>query len=231
MAKNISNDLDSIENAFKEICNIDINDGVNFDLGTIKTQRIKEDADYEGVRIKIIAYIGRARVHLQVDIGFGDVIIPKSVKIKYPVLLDFKSPEINAYSYDSVIAEKFEAMVYLAVLNSRMKDFYDIHTLLNIRGFDGRVLQEAIFETFQRRATKVEKDLIIFTEDFMRDSARNKQWKLFLKRIGNNNLEFKEVVKDIRDFIKPIYDAILKEEEFLYQWDYQNKEWKTYLNK
>ena len=228
LAKNIPNDLDSIESAFKEICSMDIYDGVDFDLENINIQRIKEDADYEGVRIKTVAYIGRARVYLQIDIGFGDVIIPKPIKIQYPVLLNFESPKINAYSFDSVIAEKFEAMISLSVLNSRMKDFYDIYMLLNERKFDGRILQEAIFETFQKRATILEKDLIIFTDDFMKDDNSNKQWNLFLKRIGKNNLEFEEVMTELKTFIKPIYDAILKEEEFLQQWNCHKRCWEKY---
>ncbi|MDW7674912.1 MAG: nucleotidyl transferase AbiEii/AbiGii toxin family protein, partial [Bacillota bacterium] len=123
-----------------------------------------------------------AKVTLQIDIGFGDVVIPKPVKVKYPVLLEFENPEINAYSFDSVVSEKFEAIVSLSLLNSRMKDFYDIYVLLNERSFDGRVLQEAIFETFQRRRTIIEEELIIFSDEFAKDASRNKQWKLFLKK-------------------------------------------------
>jgi predicted nucleotidyltransferase component of viral defense system len=228
LAKNISNDLKNIKYIFKEICSIEGNDAVRFDTETIKTQNIKEDADYRGVRLKIIAYIGQARVHLQIDIGFGDTVIPKPVKIIYPVLLNLESPELNVYSFESVIAEKFEAMISLASLNSRMKDFYDIYMLLNNRDFDGRVLQEAFYETFQRRGTILEKDIEIFTHEFMINSNRNKQWDIFLKRIGKNNLRFKKVMEGIKKFTWPVYNTILKEDEFLYQWDSQKNEWIYY---
>jgi predicted nucleotidyltransferase component of viral defense system len=230
LAKNIPNDLQEIENAFKEICNIKANDGIDFDLDSISSMSIKEAADYEGVRLKAAAFIGRAKVTLQIDIGFGDVVIPKPVKVKYPVLLEFENPEINAYSFDSVVSEKLEAIVSLSLLNSRMKDFYDIYVLLNERNFDGRVLQEAIFETFQRRRTIIEEELIIFSDEFAKDASRNKQWKLFLKKIGLSNLEFERVIKEIYRFIKPVYNAILAEEEFLYQWDSNIKEWKKYAH-
>ncbi|MEW6622350.1 MAG: nucleotidyl transferase AbiEii/AbiGii toxin family protein [Bacillota bacterium] len=225
LAKNIPNDPENIEKVFKDICNMEASDGVNFDLGSIKAISIKEGADYEGVRVKVPAFIGQAKIILQVDIGFGDIVIPKPVSVKYPALLDFENPEINAYSFDSVIAEKFEAIVSLSLLNSRMKDFYDIYELLNKRNFDGRVLQEAIFQTFQRRGTRIEKDLMIFSDDFANDSSRNKQWKLFLKKIGKEEKEFVEVIKEIFRFIKPIYNAMLEEEEFFYQWNCVTKQW------
>lgn len=230
LAKNISNNFKNVENIFKEICSIGVNDAVQFDTETIQIQNIKEDADYGGIRLKIIAYIGQARVHLQIDIGFGDIVIPKPVKIRYPVLLNLESPELNVYSFESVIAEKFEAMISLASLNSRMKDFYDIYMLLNKRDFDGRVLQEAFYETFQRRGTILEKDIEIFTHEFVIDSARNKQWNIFLNRIGKNNLKFKNIMEDIKKFTWPVYNTILKEDEFLYQWDSQKNEWLNYYS-
>lgn len=228
LAKNISNNLINIEYIFKEICSIEVNDAVQFDTETIQILNIKEDADYGGVRLKIIAYIGQARVHLQIDIGFGDIVIPKPVKIRYPVLLNLESPELNVYSFESVIAEKFETMVSLASLNSRMKDFYDIYMLLNKRDFDGRVLQEAFYETFQRRGTILEKDIEIFTHEFVIDSVRNKQWNMFLKRICKNNIKFQKIIEDIKKFTWPVYNAILKEDEFLYQWKSQKSEWIEY---
>lgn len=227
LAKQISNDIQYIKAAFESICALPVEeDGVEFDVNGITAERIKEDADYEGVRIKIPASLGRMKKQLQLDIGFGDVIIPKPRDIQYPTLLNMKPPEIRVYSTDSVIAEKFEAMISLSVANSRMKDFYDIFTLLSTENFDGRVLWEAIFETFQRRRTNLEKEHPVFSPSFAEDEIRIKQWKAFLRRIGlKENLEFPFVMERIRDFLFPIYDSILNEDEFLKMWNCQTLKW------
>ncbi|MCM3797715.1 nucleotidyl transferase AbiEii/AbiGii toxin family protein [Caldibacillus thermoamylovorans] len=227
LAKQISNDIQYIKAAFESICALTVEeDGVEFDVNGITAERIKEDADYEGVRIKIPASLGRMKKQLQLDIGFGDVIIPKPRDIQYPTLLNMKPPEIRVYSTDSVIAEKFEAMISLSVANSRMKDFYDIFTLLSTENFDGRVLWEAIFETFQRRRTNLEKEHPVFSPSFAEDEIRIKQWKAFLRRIGlKENLEFPFVMERIRDFLFPIYDSILNEDEFLKMWNCQTLKW------
>jgi len=227
LAKQISNDIQYIKAAFESICALTVEeDGVEFDVNGITAERIKEDADYEGVRIKIPASLGRMKKQLQLDIGFGDVIIPKPQDIQYPTLLNMKPPEIRVYSTYSVIAEKFEAMISLSVVNSRMKDFYDIFTLLSTENFDGRVLWEAIFETFQRRGTNLEKEHPVFSPSFAEDETRIKQWKAFLRRIGlKENLEFPFVMERIRDFLFPIYDSILNENEFFKMWNCQTLKW------
>lgn len=129
LAKDTANQLDSIKMVFSEICIITVDDGVNFDSDSIEVDRIKEDADYEGVRVKILAKLDNTKKILQLDIGFGDVIVPGAKEIEYPSLLEMEKPKIKAYSLESVIAEKFEAMVFLGDFNSRMKDFYDIYSI------------------------------------------------------------------------------------------------------
>ncbi|WFA85248.1 MULTISPECIES: nucleotidyl transferase AbiEii/AbiGii toxin family protein [Paenibacillus] len=154
LARQIANELDLLRESFVSICSIVVpTDGIAFQLDELTTERIKEDADYEGVRIKVTALLGRMRKSLQFDIGFGDVVVPKPQLIEYPVLLDMTAPQVQAYSRESVISEKFEAMITLSVMNSRMKDFYDIYTLLTTNNFDGRILHEAVSETFQQRGT------------------------------------------------------------------------------
>lgn len=106
-----------------------------------------------------------------------------------------------------------------------MKDFYDIFTLLNTNNFDGRKLQEAVFETLQRRHTIIEKENVIFTEQFIKDENRNKLWESFLRKINVPKIEFTEVMNNIKIFLKPIYNAITDEEEFFMQWNYANKRW------
>jgi predicted nucleotidyltransferase component of viral defense system len=227
LAKQISNDIQYIKEAFESICALAVEeDSVEFDVNGITAERIKEDAEYEGIRIKIPASLGKMKKQLQLDIGFGDVIIPKPQDIQYPTLLNMDPPEIHVYSIDSVIAEKFEAMISLSVANSRMKDFYDIFILLSTENFDGRVLWEAIFETFQRRGTNLEKDHPVFSPSFIEDVNRIKQWKAFLRRIGlTEELEFPFVMERIKDFLFPVYKSIIKEDEYLKMWNCQTLKW------
>jgi predicted nucleotidyltransferase component of viral defense system len=153
LAKNLLNATEDIKSNFQEICMIEMDDGIEYLTDDIQVYRIKEDTIYEGVRVLIECYLGKVRKRLQIDIGFGDVIIPKPLILEYPTILNMPQPLMQAYSVESVVAEKFEAMIRLAHVNSRMKDFYDIYTLTESFDFDGRTLYESIFETFQRRGT------------------------------------------------------------------------------
>ena len=230
LAKQIANDLERLTASFIVICSIDEpSDGVVFLVDEMTTDRIKEDSNYEGVRVKVIAMLGRMRKVIQFDIGFGDVVVPKPQLIEYPVLLDMETPKVQAYSKESVISEKFEAMISLSVMNSRMKDFYDIYTLLGAENYDGRVLYEAVFETFQRRGTIVEKVHPLFTKEFAFDENRIRQWKAFLKRTGMNQaLDFKEVLGNIVTFLEPIYQNVLMEREFFGRWNVTDKAWSKF---
>jgi len=142
LARELASNLDALKEVFTEIASISIDDEVIYDTNSITTERIKEDADYEGVRIKLTAHMQNMRKILQFDIGFGDVIVPKPQSMEYPTLLDMDRPVLKAYSKESIISEKFEAMLYLAEANSRMKDFYDIYNLCNNFEFDGRILSK-----------------------------------------------------------------------------------------
>ncbi len=225
LVENINNDMGNIKKILLEICKMEYNDGISFEEKSIIVERIKEDAEYEGVRVKITGYLGNAKKQLQLDIGFGDVVIPKPIIMTYPSLLEMEPPQIKVYSIESVIAEKFEAMITLAELNSRMKDFYDIYNLANTYQFDASVLQEAVYETFQRRSTIIEKEHIIFTEEFSKEIQRNIRWNEFLKKIGNEHIDFKEVTKVIIKFLLPIYTSIIYEKEFFGYWDNANTTW------
>lgn len=226
LAQQISNDKDDIKNIFLSVCSINYeDDGLIFNGDDIEVEDIKEDADYHGVRVKTTCYLGNAKKMVQLDIGFGDIVIPKPREMECPVLLDLEAPIIKVYSLESIISEKFQAMIALSVANSRMKDFYDIYTLLATNNFDGRKLQEAVFETLQRRHTILEKDHVIFTEQFILDESRNRLWESFLRKINVEKFEFREAMKYIGNFLKPIYDFITAEEEFFMQWDCTNRKW------
>jgi hypothetical protein len=147
----IDNSLEMVAAAMKDACAVDVEaDGMSFNGETVTAARITEGAEYEGVRVRVQGGLGNARVSLQIDIGFGDVIVPGPSKVVFPVLLDFPAPELNGYTMESTIAEKFQAMVKLGVLNSRMKDFYDIWMLARTFDFKGEMLSKAVEKTFEK---------------------------------------------------------------------------------
>jgi len=231
LAEQISNDIENIRKAFSEICNVQCeDDGLVFSGDEIEVEEIKKDVEYHGIRVKTNCFLGNARKVLQLDVGFGDVVVPRPQMMECPILLDMKAPVIKVYSLESIISEKFQAMISLSVINSRMKDFYDIFTLLNTNSFDGRKLQGAVDETLQTRHTVIERENIIFTEEFMKDVNRIKMWKAFLRKINSANIEFDEVMREIIIFLKPIYDVIVHEEEFLEFWDHDKKQWSKHKN-
>ena len=219
LAKETASNLNTFRDIFAEITTIPSDDAVIYDHDSITTERIKEDADYEGVRIKITAYLGNIRKLLQFDIGFGDVVVPKPEDLEYPTLLDMEKPVIKAYSKESVIAEKFEAMLYLAELNSRMKDFYDIYSLSTSFDFDGRVLYEAILQTITRRGTHTSKEPTVFSGSFANSGDKATQWGAFKRRTAvGGDITFPEVVEMIGIFLKPVYGCIISEKEFFGHW-------------
>jgi len=207
----------------KDICKIKvIPDGLIFDSKTVKGQRIKEDADYEGVRVKFVGLLERSRIPMQIDIGFGDSIYPKPKIIEYPVILDFPKPKLKGYPAESVISEKFEAMVKLGLLNSRMKDFYDIWLMMRQFDFDGLRLAEALKRTFKQRKTSLPKNKPLFEEEIYDEkSDRQTLWKAFLRKgdIKHAPEKLRTTAKVIEDFlIKPL-DAIKKDQKFDTEWE------------
>ena len=144
---------------------------------SIEAARIKEGAEYEGVRVRFIATLAQARIPMQIDIGFGDVIVPAPTQVEYPTLLDFPAPVLLAYPKETVVAEKLEALTKLGLLNSRMKDYYDLALLSRLYSFNGAVLVEAIIATFRHRETPIETDPIGLTEAYFADPARSLQWR------------------------------------------------------
>ena len=151
-----SNDETNIVSQIRDIMAVSVEpDGLTFATDSIQSEQITEDADYEGIRIRFRGNLDSARVTLQVDIGFGDIIYPGPEESDLPTMLDFPTARLLCYSRESAIAEKFEAMVKLGVLNSRMKDFYDIWLLSRQFDFAGAKLAEAIRLTFERRETAV----------------------------------------------------------------------------
>ena len=211
LGSGVSNDLEEIKNAFIEICKVNDDDSVWFNIETITSETIKEDDKYEGVRLFIEAGFDTIKQKIQVDVGFGDIIVPQPQVIEYPLLLsDEKSVFINAYSKESIISEKFHAMIELSFFNSRMKDFYDVYFLLQSKEIDKIILTESIQSTFKNRETIFTNKHSFFNTEFSEDLRLTNSWKLFLKKNKLNEvLQFNDVVNFIVKEIKPIWKHLI----------------------
>lgn len=204
-----SNETASIVAQIRDILLAEVDpDGLVFDPGTIQAERITEDADYEGIRVRFRGALDSARVNMQIDIGFGDVVFPAPEESALPTLLDSPAPRLLCYSRESAIAEKFEAMVKLRELNSRMKDFYDIWLLSRQFDFAGENMAEAIRLTFDRRGTPLPDDIVAFTEGF--GETKQTQWAAFHRRLRQDHVPalFSEVVLSVREFLLPLTAAL-----------------------
>ena len=213
LAKQIRNDKDEIKQIFQTICCIKYDDDcVIFHIDSIKTAYISEENKYNGVRVFVDAGLDTIRQRLQIDIGFSDVITPAPVYLTYPTLLnELAKPIIRAYSIETVIAEKFQAMIILGNFNTRMKDFYDVYILLNNNKIEDDNLQEAILQTFKNRNTDFVENNELFLQSFYEDPNRQTMWKAFLQKMKiTDNLEFSFVVKSIVERLQPIYDYLFK---------------------
>jgi hypothetical protein len=217
----IENSPEAVAEAMAEACEVDVErDGLLFAAGSVEARRITEDAEYSGVRVSLRATLGNARIKLQVDIGIGDSVFPAPSRIEYPTLLDFPAPELSGYPVESSIAEKFQAMVKLGLLNSRMKDFCDVWMLSGACDFKGDVLAEAIRRTFSRRGTPVTADSMVFDSKFARDSEKQTQWAAFVGRPGLEEApgRFVDVAAVVASFLRPVARAIVEGSDFDLTW-------------
>ncbi len=210
------------EKIFQEICDLPVeDDGLVFLARSVQGERIKEDQEYEGLRLRMSCRLENARIPIQIDVGFGDVVVPAADEVTYPVLLDFPAPVLPAYSRESVVAEKFHAMVTLGIANSRMKDFYDLWILARQFDFQGPLLCEAICATFQRRRTAVPSAApLALSPDFSRDPRKLLQWRAFLGKgkLDTESTGLNEVVDTLRRFLLPVIVAITAKQPLDMSW-------------
>jgi predicted nucleotidyltransferase component of viral defense system len=172
---------DAMIAAFREILAVNVADGVEFDLGALRVDRIREELEYGGLRLRTTASISGARIAVTVDVGFGDALEPGAEVIDYPSLLHLPTPRLRAYARETVIAEKFQAMVTLGRANSRMKDFYDVWLLSQSFPFDDDRLARAIAATSERRGTAIPVELPdALGQGFAEDEQKQRQWSAFL---------------------------------------------------
>lgn len=214
-----TNDPEKMKTVVKKICEIEMEDGVVFDTNSLTTEIIKEDAEYQGVRVSFMGKLEKAEIPLQIDIAVGDTIVPRPEDHDFPVMLG-DSFNLKIYPKETVVAEKLQAMVALDMMNSRMKDFFDIWFLATNFEFDGELLQRAIITTFENRSTQLIELPTALTEKFYSDKNKKLQWTAFRKRIGSAATEsLKEVCGVIKGFVSEILKASIDGEKFRRNWN------------
>lgn len=225
-----ANDISSLVQVFKEICCQEYEqDGVSFQEETVTGQKIKEDQEYEGVRINLQGTLDSTKISLQVDIGFGDAITPSPEEAQLPTILDLPVPYLRIYPRETVISEKFQAMVSLGISNSRLKDFYDIWFLCQNFQFQGNLLTQAIKATFERRKTSLPTiEPLALTTEFAEDTNKQKQWQAFLNKgqLKSEHKHLREIITIIKDFLMPPCVAMAENKAFNQHW-YPSKGWQS----
>lgn len=221
----------TLHSIFRDICTLKVEpDGLRFAPDSIRIEEIREPQEYPGWRIGVDAYLGKARIPIQVDVAFGDVVIPKPQESEYPTLIPFPAPRLRTYPKETMIAEKLETMVALGMVNSRMKDFFDVWFLAHNFEFEGEMLVEAIAATFEQRRTEIpSKAPLALTDEFAEDSDKAAQWRAFLQRTGLSikqgrglqeavPQELKGLITDLREFLLLPLRAAATGQEFRRVW-------------
>ena len=207
MAEKINRDREFLTKVFQEILEISCDeDGVTFDTENITFEPNTMEKKYPGTRFFFTAHMDSIVHKMTVDIGFGDVVTPCPASIDFPLLLpNIPSVNLQAYSLETVVAEKFHTMIDRDEYNSRMKDFFDCYQLLTKRSLDDSMLYEAVKATFDNRGLECNPERKLFTDEFINDTYRQMQWKLFLKKIHwKEELNFGEVMQIITNRLKPM---------------------------
>ena len=202
----INNSPESIRNTVEQIIDQEVDDDcLVFMSSTIEITDITKDAGYVGRRVNFRGMLGTIRIPMQIDIGFGDEVIPPPILIDTPSLLNYPSAKIRGYAFETSIAEKVHVMLQLELLNSRMKDFYDIWLLSNQVDLDQKILIDAIVGTFTRRKSKISMSSIVFSDEFVNDNDKQKQWTAFCKKRGIKEVpeKFSTIAKETITFLKP----------------------------
>ncbi len=207
----MDNAVEAVVEVMREVCGQVVEpDGLVFDAESVAGEAIKEDADYSGVRVTFLVTLQNARVSMQIDMGFGDVVTPAAAMTEYPALLDFPAPQLLGYPRETVVAEKFEAMTKLGLLNSRMKDFYDLWVLRRRFDFDGVTLAAAVRRTFAHRKTAVVAQPTALTPTFGGDAAKQTQWQGFVRktRLDDVPKSLQSVIDELVPFLVPVAAAV-----------------------
>lgn len=215
------NSVTHLEAIMRDACEVIVpEDGLRFDPLSVSGSRIKEDSEYEGVRVRFGGFLDKARIPMQIDVGFGDIVYPKADKQSYPTILDFPAPILRTYPRETVIAEKFHAMVILGSLNSRLKDFFDIWLLANQYDFEGSELARAIQKTFERRETRIDPAPVALASAFTSSERVRNQWTAFVRRssLAEASLPLDEIWSQLERFLIPPAQAAANRTRFDLNW-------------
>ena len=201
-----SAEIPRMQAVFRDICRIEVEDGIVFDPASVKATEIRKEANYAGIRVTLLGKLDTARCPVQADIGFGDAVVPGPDEVDYPVILDeIPVPHLRAYPRYTVVAEKLEALTSLGMLNSRMKDYFDLWVLARYSEFDRQILIRAVAATFDRRHTSIPDVLPVgLSDEFAMDPLKEKQWNGFLRKNSIAPKPRSEVVTDLRVFLMPV---------------------------
>jgi hypothetical protein len=192
---------------FEDLCDIQVEDGITFDRASIRAEEIRKEANYSGMRVTLAAYLDGARSVVQVDVGYGDAVTPAPEFAEYPVLLDeFPNPWLRVYPRYTVVAEKLDAIISLGMVNSRMKDYFDIWVILRESELDLEVLRSAVRATIERRHTMMPEGLPLgLSDEFAQDKGKNMQWNAFLNKNQLGEIQLNELLKDLRSKLEYLF--------------------------
>jgi predicted nucleotidyltransferase component of viral defense system len=220
------NTLANLTEIIQEICIQPVEpDGMTFDPNSVAGETTLEGANYEGLRLRFWGYLGEARVRMIIDLGFADPITPSQTVLQFPTILDMPAPILQGYPPETVIAEKLESMVSLGMINSRMKDFYDIWEISRRFDFEGRILQEAIAQTFTARNTLIPQEIpVALSDTFVQE--KEALWEAFLNRINpERSVQLESVIADLTALLFPVLQATAEGAQFSLNWG-AGKTWK-----
>lgn len=209
LGDHISRNKENIKRIMHEICSIECEeDGMTFECGEdeIWLEDITVEKEYNGTRVHMTAHMDTIVQQFSIDVGFGDVIVPQPAQLDYPLLIEgLPAVNVEAYSLETVVAEKFQTMIDRGTINSRMKDFFDVYTILKADKVDEALLKEAVAEVFANRGTELDADNVVFSDGFAQDGMRQTMWKAYLKKIKyKEELPFTEVMDVIRERLQPM---------------------------
>ncbi|MDD3414691.1 MAG: nucleotidyl transferase AbiEii/AbiGii toxin family protein [Lachnospiraceae bacterium] len=229
LMRQLSNDISKVKGIMEEISLVPTaNDYITIEV--LNADTITPDKEYQGVSVKFIGRIKQVKIPFSIDIGMDDVIVPKAVKRMIKTRLsDFEAPEVYTYSLESTIAEKFDAILKRMEATSRMKDFFDIYYLSSMFDFDGRKLQEAIWQTIQHRGTPYESNTFDRIAAFGVNTFLSAQWIRFQPSIRVQLPGFEVILQRIKEFLKPVFEASIQEREFFGEWCAEEKKWQEQI--
>ena len=195
---------------FREIMAIEVDDGLVFDLDALAATAIREEMEYGGTRLKTAAYLEKTRIPVTIDIGFGDAMADATQRLDYPTLLDLPAPNVRAYPPATVIAEKFQAMVALGVLNGRMKDYYDLWAIPRALDIAADDLDAAITATFERRRTAIPTERPPgLSAEMVEDEVKQRQWRAYAASVELENVSLESIVDKVWELVGPSCARIL----------------------